>query len=224
MPEAVANAICHRSRRPAGKGHGKERARRNAGLGGAMRRSRRTHPGFAGSSACQDENGVILRSGSHVHAGQTGEDTSARRAGRAAMTAASSRTRSTGCGGTDPTTTISDEGQAAVFVAVDHCSAACVGIHADHHATRFQAREAASVDRYVIRISMSVHHWSVTAAHQQRRSPCRDYRASLRTHQVRTAALPPPDSGRHSHEVREHAGEVTLVGETAFQCDFGNRT
>src|SRR6185437_12954182 len=34
--------------------------------------------------------------------------------------------------GTDLTTTITGEGQAAVFIAVDHCSAECVGIHAHH--------------------------------------------------------------------------------------------
>jgi transposase InsO family protein len=39
------------------------------------------------------------------------------------------------------TTTITGEGQAAVFVAVDHCSAECVGIHAHAQATRFQALE-----------------------------------------------------------------------------------
>src|SRR3954451_13387578 len=43
--------------------------------------------------------------------------------------------------GTDLTTTIPGEGQAAVFVAVDHCSAECVGIHAHARATRFQALE-----------------------------------------------------------------------------------
>jgi putative transposase len=43
--------------------------------------------------------------------------------------------------GTDLTTTITGEGQAAVFVAVDHCSAECVGIHAHAQATRFQALE-----------------------------------------------------------------------------------
>jgi len=43
--------------------------------------------------------------------------------------------------GTDLTTTITGQGQAAVFVAIDHCSAECVGIHADHRATRFQALE-----------------------------------------------------------------------------------
>ena len=43
--------------------------------------------------------------------------------------------------GTDLTTTITGEGQAAVFVAVDHCSAECVGIHAHALATRFQALE-----------------------------------------------------------------------------------
>jgi transposase InsO family protein len=43
--------------------------------------------------------------------------------------------------GTDLTTTITGEGQAAVFVAVDHGSAECVGIHAHARATRFQALE-----------------------------------------------------------------------------------
>src|SRR5947208_11317611 len=43
--------------------------------------------------------------------------------------------------GTDLTTTFTGEGQAAVFVAVDHCSAECVGIHAHPQATRFQALE-----------------------------------------------------------------------------------
>jgi transposase InsO family protein len=43
--------------------------------------------------------------------------------------------------GTDLTTTVTGEGQAAVFVAVDHCSAECVGIHAHARATRFEALE-----------------------------------------------------------------------------------
>jgi putative transposase len=47
--------------------------------------------------------------------------------------------------GTDLTTTITGEGQVAVFIAVDHCSAECVGIHAALHAarraTRFEALE-----------------------------------------------------------------------------------
>jgi putative transposase len=43
--------------------------------------------------------------------------------------------------GTDLTTTLTGEGQAAVFVAVDHCSAECVGIHAAAPATRFEALE-----------------------------------------------------------------------------------
>ena len=43
--------------------------------------------------------------------------------------------------GTDLTTTVTGEGQAAVFVAVDHCSAECVGIHASHRADRFEALE-----------------------------------------------------------------------------------
>jgi putative transposase len=43
--------------------------------------------------------------------------------------------------GTDLTTTITGEGQAAVFIAVDHCSVECVGIHAAQRATRFEALE-----------------------------------------------------------------------------------
>src|SRR5215218_6252605 len=43
--------------------------------------------------------------------------------------------------GTDLTATWTEEGPAAVFIAVDHCSAACVGIHAAARATRFEALE-----------------------------------------------------------------------------------
>jgi len=43
--------------------------------------------------------------------------------------------------GTDLTTTFTGEGPAAVFIAIDHCSAECVGIHASSRATRFEALE-----------------------------------------------------------------------------------
>jgi transposase InsO family protein len=43
--------------------------------------------------------------------------------------------------GTDLTTTWTGEGQAAVFVAIDHRSADCVGIHAALRANRFEALE-----------------------------------------------------------------------------------
>jgi putative transposase len=43
--------------------------------------------------------------------------------------------------GTDLTTTWTGEGRAAVFIAIDHCSADCVGIHAALRATRFEALE-----------------------------------------------------------------------------------
>ena len=42
---------------------------------------------------------------------------------------------------TDLTTTVTGEGRAAVFIAVDHGSAECVGIHAAPRATRFEALE-----------------------------------------------------------------------------------
>ncbi|MBX5484937.1 MAG: IS3 family transposase [Myxococcaceae bacterium] len=44
--------------------------------------------------------------------------------------------------GTDATTTLTlEEGQATVFIAVDHCTAECVGIHAAKVGTRFEALE-----------------------------------------------------------------------------------
>ena len=44
--------------------------------------------------------------------------------------------------GTDMTTTVTtDEGTASVFVAVDHCTCECVGIHAAAQGNRFEALE-----------------------------------------------------------------------------------
>jgi putative transposase len=43
--------------------------------------------------------------------------------------------------GSDLTSVMTGEGQAAVLVAVDHCSAECVGIHASRRADRFEALE-----------------------------------------------------------------------------------
>ena len=43
--------------------------------------------------------------------------------------------------GTDLASVVTGEGQAAVFVAVDHCSAECVGIHASRSADRSEALE-----------------------------------------------------------------------------------
>jgi putative transposase len=43
--------------------------------------------------------------------------------------------------GTDLTSVMTGEGAAAVFIAVDHCSTECVGIHAARRATRFEALE-----------------------------------------------------------------------------------
>jgi transposase InsO family protein len=43
--------------------------------------------------------------------------------------------------GSDLTSTPTAVGQAAIFVAVDHCSTGCIGIHAARRATRFEALE-----------------------------------------------------------------------------------
>jgi putative transposase len=42
---------------------------------------------------------------------------------------------------TDLTSTMTGEGQASIFVTVDHCSTECLGIHAARRATRFEALE-----------------------------------------------------------------------------------
>ena len=43
--------------------------------------------------------------------------------------------------GTDMTSVMTGEGQTAVFIVVDHCSAECLGIHASRSADRFEALE-----------------------------------------------------------------------------------
>src|SRR5579884_2447891 len=43
--------------------------------------------------------------------------------------------------GTDATASWTDEGSATIFIAVDHYTAACVGIHAARRGTRFEALE-----------------------------------------------------------------------------------
>jgi transposase InsO family protein len=43
--------------------------------------------------------------------------------------------------GTDLTSTLTGEGQASIFVTVDHASTECLGIHAARRATRFEALE-----------------------------------------------------------------------------------
>ena len=44
--------------------------------------------------------------------------------------------------GTDMTATVTvAEGAAFVFVAVDHCATACIGLHAAKRGTRFEALE-----------------------------------------------------------------------------------
>ncbi|MGH7759477.1 MAG: IS3 family transposase [Candidatus Dormibacteria bacterium] len=43
--------------------------------------------------------------------------------------------------GTDATSTLTGEGQATIFIAVDHCTQECIGIHAALRGTRFEALE-----------------------------------------------------------------------------------
>ena len=43
--------------------------------------------------------------------------------------------------GTDLISTLTGEGQAAIFVTVGHCSTECIGIHAARRATSFEALE-----------------------------------------------------------------------------------
>jgi putative transposase len=62
--------------------------------------------------------------------------------------------------GTDLTTTFTGEGPAAVFIAIDHCSAECVGIHAHARATRFEALDPIrqGVRRYLGGVAKGIAH------------------------------------------------------------------
>src|SRR3712207_8767486 len=54
------------------------------------------------------------------------------------------------------TTTVTGEGQVGGFVAVDHCSAECVGIHAARRATRFEDRKSTRLNSSHANISSAV--------------------------------------------------------------------
>ena len=43
--------------------------------------------------------------------------------------------------GTDATSTLTDEGNATIFIVIDHCTAECLGIHAARYGDRFEALE-----------------------------------------------------------------------------------
>jgi putative transposase len=58
--------------------------------------------------------------------------------------------------GTDMTTTWTAEGQVAVFIAVDHYNAECVGLHAARRGTRFEALEPL---RQGVRLWISMENW-----------------------------------------------------------------
>ncbi len=47
----------------------------------------------------------------------------------------------------DMTVVATGEGPTAVFIAVDHCSAECLGIHASARATRHEALEPSPISR-----------------------------------------------------------------------------
>jgi transposase InsO family protein len=80
--------------------------------------------------------------------------------------------------GTDLTSVMTGEGQAAVFIAVDHCSAECVGIHASHCADRFEALEPVKqavrerFGAFAKGVAAGLHHGSQYVSH--------DFRAEIR--------------------------------------------
>jgi len=51
--------------------------------------------------------------------------------------------------GTDATSTLTEEGNATIFIMVDHCTRECLGLHAARHGTRFEALEV---------VRQAVHH------------------------------------------------------------------
>jgi transposase InsO family protein len=71
--------------------------------------------------------------------------------------------------GTDLTSTMTGEGQASIFVTVDHCSTECVGIHAARRATRFEALEPL---RQGVRACFGAFAESVAGGLKLRHDPC----------------------------------------------------
>ena len=51
--------------------------------------------------------------------------------------------------GTDATSTLTEEGNATIFIMVDHCTRECLGLHAARRGTRFEALEV---------VRQAVHH------------------------------------------------------------------
>jgi hypothetical protein len=62
--------------------------------------------------------------------------------------------------GTDLTMTITGQGLAAVFIAIDHCSAGCVGIHADRGSAPDAARVPRELQRHLADRTAWLHHAS----------------------------------------------------------------
>lgn len=84
--------------------------------------------------------------------------------------------------GTDLTTVMTGEGAAAVFVAVDHCSAECVGIHASRQATRHEALEPVrqAVRRSFGAVGQGVAHGLSVRHDHGSQYVSRDFQAELR--------------------------------------------
>jgi transposase-like protein len=91
--------------------------------------------------------------------------------------------------GTDMTTAWTGEGPAAVFVAVDHYSAECVGIHASHQGTRFEASEPlrqgvrehlAALPRRLLQACRSGTITGVSTCHGRSRMSCAFSRSRVR--------------------------------------------
>ena len=62
--------------------------------------------------------------------------------------------------GTDATSTLTGEGQATIFIVIDHCTGECLGIHAARRGTRFEALEPL---RQAVRSSFGVFGQDVAA-------------------------------------------------------------
>ena len=98
--------------------------------------------------------------------------------------------------GTDLTSTMTGEGQASIFVTVDHCSTECVGIHAARRATRFEALEPL---RQGVRTAFGIFAWLIAGGLKLvtitvvSSSPTATSESSLRRHRERPAFVREPE-------------------------------
>jgi hypothetical protein len=123
--------------------------------------------------------------------------------------------------GTDLTTTITGEGQVAVFIAVDHCSAECVGIHAARRATRFEALEPI---RQAVRHHFGAFSKDIASGLAVRHDHGSQYMSEARVNSPFSASRVRPPSSAHRKAMAALNGSSARSKRTSCGCGPSTRS